>query len=482
MAEETTMSGGGFPPPVDGSSGNQAGTRQEPQKRFFTKNESILGKNLPANIDAEKAVLSALLLNEENLAQVSDFLLARDFYSRPHQIIYQALVDLAQAGKKIDLVVLQDYLDAKKELNNVGGLMYLMSLQEDIPSVGLIEQHAKIIKEKSLLRGLIYSSAEIISHCYENSADDINEVLDFAEKRIFQISSKVSTQAFVQLNTLLKSTFKQLADVQSLRDGVTGVPSGFAKFDEMTSGMQKGDLLILAARPSMGKTALALNMALNSWRSGFAVGIFSLEMSSEQLVLRMLSAESRIHNQKIRNAQITSDEWMELTNTAAQLAEAKIFIDDTATLTIMELRAKARRLKAKHDIQLLVIDYLQLIHGGKRYENRTQEISMISRSLKALAKELNIPILALSQLSRSLESRMDKRPLLSDLRESGAIEQDGDVIFFVYRDVVYNPDTEHPDLTEIIIGKQRNGPIGSMYARFAGEIARFEDIEDVDEY
>jgi len=438
--------------------------RKTTQESEFSKKytgDSILSKNLPASIDAEKAVLSAMLLNESNIAQVSDFLLARDFYGRSHQVIYQALVDLSHASKKIDLVVLH--------------LIYLMSLQEDIPSIGLIEQHAKIIKEKSLLRGLIYASAEIISNCYDNRADDISEVLDFAEKRIFNISSKVSTQSFVPINVLLKNTFKELANVKSLRAGVTGVPSGFAKFDEMTSGMQRGDLLILAARPSMGKTALALNMALNGWHAGFPVGVFSLEMSAEQLVLRMLSAEARISHQKIRNAMITSDEWMELTNTAARLSEAKIFIDDTASMTIMELRAKARRLKAKHDVKLLVVDYLQLLHGGGRFENRTQEISLISRSLKALAKELRIPILALSQLSRSLESRMDKRPMLSDLRESGAIEQDGDVIFFIYRDVVYNPDTEHPDLTEIIIGKQRNGPIGSLYARFVGEHARFED-------
>jgi replicative DNA helicase len=443
------------------------------------REKKFLGRSLPSNLDAEKAVLAAMLLNEENVLRVSDFLAPKDFYNRSHQIIYQSLLDLSQSGKKIDLVVLQDHLTSKNELDNIGGLIYLLSLQEDLPAVGLIDQHAKIIKEKSLLRTLIYSSAEIISNCYERGVDDINELLDFAEKKIFQISSKVGGEAFIPLNILLKKTFKQLADVKSLREGVTGVPSGFAKFDEMTSGMQNSDLIILASRPSMGKTALALNFALNSWHAGFSIGIFSLEMSAEQLVLRMLSSESQIAHQKIRNAMITSDEWVELTNTAARLAEAKIFIDDSASMTVMELRAKARRLKAKHDIDLLIVDYLQLIHGGTRYENRTQEISMISRSLKALAKELKIPVLALSQLSRSLENRMDKRPMLSDLRESGAIEQDGDVIFFIYRDVVYNPDTEHPDLSEIIIGKQRNGPIGSMYARFVGELARFEDIGDV---
>ena len=268
-----------------------------------------------------------------------------------------------------------------------------------------------------------------------------------------------------------------MANIKTSQEGVTGIPTGFSHFDTMTSGMQRGDLLILAARPSMGKTALALNIALNACRNNYSIGLFSLEMSAEQLVLRMLSSESRIPHQRIRNAMISSDEWMELTNTAAKLAEAKMFIDDTATLNILELKAKARKLKAAEDIKFLIIDYLQLLSSHKRHENRTQEISAISRALKALAKELNIPILALSQLSRSLESRMDKRPLLSDLRESGAIEQDGDVIFFIYRDAVYNPDTEQPDLTEIIIGKQRNGPVGTTYVKFLNEITCFEDFE-----
>ena len=444
--------------------------------------ESFLGRQLPANIDAEKSVLSALLLNEENIAKVADMLQANDFYNKRHQVIYQTLIDLFQANKKIDLVLLQDTLDSKKLLGDVGGIMYLMELQEDVPSIGLLEQHAQIVKDKATLRNLIRSSAEIIAQAYDRGGEDVSAALDLAERKIFQISNAISTQGFTPINALLKKTFAHLANIQAMGDGVTGVPSGFSKFDEMTSGMQRGDLLILAARPSMGKTALALNMVANAWHAGFSVGIFSLEMSAEQLVLRLLSSESQIPHQKIRNAMITSDEWMELTNTAAKLAEAKIFIDDSATMTILELRAKARRLKARHNIQLLVIDYLQLIHGGQHYENRTQEISLISRSLKSLAKELDIPVLALSQLSRSLESRMDKRPLLSDLRESGAIEQDGDVIFFIYRDVIYNPETEHPDISEVIIGKQRNGPVGSSYVRFIGELTRFEDIEGEVEY
>lgn len=453
------------------------------KKQFLNKTqqtETILGKSLPSNIEAERSVLSSILLNDENLSQVVDLLESTDFYSQPHQELYQAIVDLAKLGKRIDLLTLQNYLESRQKLEFVGGLSYLLELQEDIPAIGLIVQHASIIKEKRILRDLIGSAANIITSCYDSKQSDIDQVLDSAEKNVFQISTKRNIPTFVQLDVWLKKTFQHLANVKGLREGVTGVPTGFSKFDEMTSGMQKGDLLILAARPSMGKTILAMNITINAAKAGFPVGFFSLEMSAEQIVLRMLSAESKIPQQRIRNAIISSEEWVDLTNTAAQLAEVKIFIDDTPSISIMELRAKARKLKAKSDIKLLVIDYLQLLHGTGKHENRTQEISEISRSLKALAKELNIPILALSQLSRQLESRMDKRPLLSDLRESGAIEQDGDVIFFIYRDSVYNPETEHPELTEVIIGKQRNGPIGTVHVKFSGETTSFEDLSEAD--
>ncbi len=446
------------------------------KKKNNAQTEHFLGKSLPANIDAEKSVLAAILLNRNNLTLVSDVLKPGDFYGRAHQIIFNAMLEVAQTDMQVDLLVLQDELEKKKLLDSAGGLTYLLELQEDIPSIGMITRHAKIVKDKSILRELIYSASDIISSCYDQDIKEIDSVLDSSEKRIFQISNKLVPPTFERIDSLLKKTFKNLAQLKTSRDGVTGVPSGFAEFDKMTSGMQKGDLLILAARPSMGKTALAMDMALNAWKAGFGVGIFSLEMSSEQLVLRMLSSQSMVPNTKIRNAAVTSDEWMQLTNTAAQLAEGNIFIDDSAGLNIMELRAKARKLKAKSKVDLIVIDYLQLIHGAGRQENRTQEISAISRALKGLAKELRIPILALSQLSRSLESRMDKRPLLSDLRESGAIEQDGDVIFFVYRDVVYNSETEHPDICEIIVGKQRNGPIGSFNLRFRGEFTHFDDL------
>lgn len=437
--------------------------------------ESVLGKSLPAHIDAEKSVLGALLLNDESISTVSEIIIPDDFYSPAHKMIYQAIIDLGQKHKRVDIVTLQDELIKRDQLEAIGGLVYLLTLQEDIPSVGLIVQHATIIKEKSVLRQLIGSAATIISNCYTQDESSIDAVLDDAEKVIFNISNKRSSNSFIQLDIWLKKTFQHLSDIKSHTKGITGIPSGFTQLDEMTSGFQNSDFIVLAARPSMGKTALALCIALAAARSGVNTGIFSLEMSAEQLTLRLLSAESGIGHHNIRNATISSDEWIDLTNVAAQLAEMKIFIDDTAMLNIMDLRAKARKLKVEHGLQFLVIDYLQLLHSNKKHENRHQEVSDISRSLKALAKELNIPIIALSQLSRAVDSRMDKRPMLSDLRESGAIEQDADVIMFLYRDAVYNQDTENPALAELIIGKQRNGPTGTVFMNFIRELTKFED-------
>jgi replicative DNA helicase len=442
--------------------------------------EGILGKTLPAHVDAERAVLGALLLNDEYIGTVSEIIIAEDFYNTAHKLIFQAIVDLSQKHKRIDIVTLQNELSKRDQLESVGGIIYLVTLQEDIPSVGLIEQHAHIIKEKSVLRQLISSAATIITNCYTQDDSNIDAVLDDAEKTIFNISNKRSSNSFIQLDIWLKKTFQHLSDIKSHTKGITGIPSGFQQLDQMTSGFQNGDFIVLAARPSMGKTALAMCVALEAARSGFATGIFSLEMSAEQLTLRLLSAESGIGHHNIRNATISSDEWVDLTNVAAQLAEMKVFIDDTAMLNIMDLRAKARKLKMEHGLQFLVIDYLQLLHSTKKHENRHQEISDISRSLKALAKELNIPIIALSQLSRAVDSRMDKRPMLSDLRESGAIEQDADLIMFIYRDIVYNPETENPAAAELIIGKQRNGPTGTVYMNFIRELTKFEDSTDFD--
>lgn len=440
--------------------------------------EQVLGRSLPANIEAERSVLGALLLNDEKVGTVAEIIRPSDFYSPAHQMVFQAIIDLSQQSKRVDLVTLQDELTKRDKLETIGGIVYLVSLQEDIPAIGLIEQHAKIVKEKSILRELISSATGIITNCYSQDEKNIESVLDEAEKTVFEISNKRTKQSFVQIDIWLKKTFQHLSDIKSHSKGVTGIAAGFKQLDQMTSGFQNGDLVILAGRPSMGKTAIALSLLSNAARSGTCIGFFSLEMSAEQLTLRMLSSESGIAHHHIRNASISSQEWVELTNVAAQLAEKKVFIDDSAMLSMIDLRAKARKLKIDHNLQMLVIDYLQLIHSGQRHENRHQEVSAISRSLKALAKELSIPIIALSQLSRAVDSRMDKRPMLSDLRESGAIEQDADVIMFLYRDVVYNPDTENPELAELIVGKQRNGPTGTVLLNFVRELTKFEDLQD----
>lgn len=439
--------------------------------------EHVLGKALPSNVEAERSVLGALLLNDEYLSRVAEIILIDDFYTMSHRTIYQTMLDIVAEGKRIDLVTLQDVLMQKNKLELVGGVVYLLSLQENITAIGLVEQHARIIKEKSVLRDLISSAAQIISTCFSQTEKTIDSVLDEAEKTVFDITNKRTSSHFVQLDIWLKKTFQHLSTIKSHSRGITGVPAGYKRLDEMTSGFQNGDFIVLAARPSMGKTALALCIAQHAASTGVVVGIFSLEMSAEQLVLRLLASESGVAHHNIRNATISSQEWVELTNVAAQLAEMKIFIDDTAMINVMELRAKARKLKRDHNVQCIVIDYLQLLSDAKKHENRHQEVSAISRALKGLAKELGLPIIALSQLSRAVDSRTDKRPMLSDLRESGAIEQDADLIMFLYRDSVYNPDAENPAGAELIIGKQRNGPTGTVYLNFERELTKFVDAD-----
>lgn len=434
-------------------------------------------RTLPVSNDAERSVLGAVLMHDDVIHKVSEIIGSDDFYQSAHITIFNAMLELVQQHKRIDLITIQDLLTAKGQLEGIGGLSYLIGLQEDLPLAGLVEQHARLIKEKSVLRELIASADHIIANCYLQDQKGIDTVLDDAEKIIFNIANKRMRNNFVQIDIWLRKTFQQLSSLKNNGKGVTGVPTTFKKLDQMTSGLQNGDLIVLAARPSMGKTALSVSIASHAAARGFSVGIFSLEMSAEQLTLRLLSSESGIPHHSIRNATISSQEWLELTAVAGRLAEMPIFIDDTATLDIMELRAKARKLKSEHKIQLLVIDYLQLIGAHRKHENRHQEVSEISRSLKALSKELNVPILALSQLSRAVDSRVDKRPILSDLRESGAIEQDADLIMFLYRDVVYDKDTQYPSRAELIIGKQRNGPTGTVFLEFLKELTRFIDSE-----
>ena len=438
--------------------------------------DKLPGKQLPAHIEAEKAILGAILLNGEGYHQVSGLLSPNDFYYPPHKTLFEVLGKIVEQSKVIDLITLQDELQKLKLLDKVGGLIYLIELQENIPALGLLTQHTEIVREKAILRELINSAAGIITNCYTQNKDNIAHVIDEAEKTIFKIANRQnSSDSFVQLNIWLKKTFQHLSDIKSHSKGITGLATGYKKLDDMTSGLQKGDLIVLAGRPSMGKSMLGLNIATTVINNGLSAGFFSIEMAAEQLTLRLLSSESGIAHHLIKNATISSDEWVELTNVAARLAKGKLFIDDTAGINIMELRARARKLKMDHKIDLLVIDYLQMLFSPKKYENRHQEVSAISRDLKSLAKELNIPIIALSQLSRAVDSRVDKRPMLSDLRESGAIEQDADLIMFLYRDVVYNPETEHPNQAELIIGKQRNGPTGDINLTFIGELSKFED-------
>lgn len=452
-----------------------------PDKQSVAVTEKILGRSLPFSVEAERAVLGSLLLNDNQISVVMEILVESDFYSPAHKIIYEAILQIFRRNQRLDIVTLQDELDKLGHLNSVGGIMYLLSLQEDIPAIGLIEQHARIIKEKSVLRDLISSAAQIITNCYTQNNKQIEGVLDDAERIIFQISQKRAQQSFMQLNIWLRKTFEHLSQIKFNNTGVTGIDTGYKKLNEKTSGFQNSDLIVIAARPSMGKTALALSLARNATLQNACVGFFSLEMSAEQIVLRLLSAESGIPHNKIRNASVTTDDWTVLTTVAGRLANVKLFIDDTAMQSISEVRAKARKLKMENNLDLLVIDYLQLLHGSKKHENRHQEVSEISRSLKALAKELNIPIIALAQLSRAVDSRVDKRPMLSDLRESGAIEQDADVIMFLYRDIVYNPKTEHPNKAEIIIGKQRNGPTGTVTLHFHNELTLFQDYDYPDD-
>ena len=372
--------------------------RKQDKRALPVSPERLLGKNLPFSIDAERAVLGALLLHDSNIDVVMDTIEPKDFYTSSHRLIFEAMCALAYKKQRLDIITVQDELEKRSQLTEIGGVVFLLSLQEDIPSVGLIEQHATIIKEKSVMRELIHSATQIITSCYAQNNTGIETVLDEAERIIFQISQKRAEQSFVQLNIWLKKTFQHLSNMQGHEKGITGIASGYKKLDEMTSGFQKSDFIVLAARPSMGKTALALSLARNAAMHNMCVGFFSLEMSAEQLTLRLLSSETGIPHQKIRNAHISSEEWVELTHVAAQFGEMKLFIDDTPMQTIMDIRAKARKLKIEHNLNYLVIDYLQLLHGHRTYENRHQEVSDISRSLKSLAKELNIPIVALSQL------------------------------------------------------------------------------------
>ncbi|BAT72512.1 replicative DNA helicase [Thermosulfidibacter takaii ABI70S6] len=437
-----------------------------------------LGILPPQNVEAEKSVLGSIFLDNQSLLRIVDLITPEDFYRKNHAYIYQAFLRLFERGDPIDIVTVEAELQSMGVLDQVGGIEYLMELAEFVPTPVHIVKYAQIVKEKSILRDLIGACHEIIRKCHE-ADKDVEELLDEAESRIFAISEKRTKSDFSPSRELVKAAISQLEKLAHKRQLITGIPTGFYDFDRMTAGLQPSDLIIVAARPSMGKTAFALNIALNvALEEGGTVAFFSLEMSKEQIAMRMLSSASRVGYQRLRTGNIGSGEWKRIIDAAAELSEAPIYIDDTPAMSVLEMRAKARRLQAEHGLDLIVVDYLQLMRGRGRKENRQQEISEISRSLKGLAKELNVPVIAVSQLSRAVEARNDKRPQLSDLRESGAIEQDADLVVFIYRDEVYNKATPEPNVAEIIIGKQRNGPTGTVKLTFIKEYTRFENYQE----
>ncbi|MBI1824368.1 MAG: replicative DNA helicase [Nitrospirae bacterium] len=430
----------------------------------------------PQNLEAEQSVLGAILIENSAINKTLEILRQDDFYKEGHRKIFSAMIDLSERNEGIDLITLTEQLKLKDHLEAVGGTAYLSFLSNFTPTSANVIFHSKIIHEKALLRNLIFTTHEIEAMCYESS-EEIPDLIDLAEKKIFEISQERVRSQFVPIKEILRHSFEVIEKLYETREGVTGVPSGFKGLDKMTTGFQPSDLVIVAGRPSMGKTALALNIAQTAGiQKKASVAVFSLEMSKEQLVLRMLCSEARVDAHKLRSGFLGKDDWPKLTHAAAKLNDAKIFIDDTPAMSILEMRAKARRLKQQHGLQMIVVDYLQLMRGRGNADNREQEISDISRSLKSLAKEIQVPVLALSQLSRAVESRTDKRPMLADLRESGAIEQDADVVLFIYRDEVYHPNNEEKKGTaEVIIGKQRNGPIGTVDLVFSNQYTRFDD-------
>ncbi|MFH0912681.1 MAG: replicative DNA helicase [Candidatus Omnitrophota bacterium] len=443
--------------------------------------EIALDKIPPQNLEAEMAVLGSMLLDEEAISIAVELLDSESFYKDTHRKIFQAISSLFGANKAVDLITLTDELKRSADLDAVGGASYLTLLVNSVPTAANIRHYVSIVKEKGILRALINSATKIVSLCYE-SEGNVDEVVDSAEKFIFEVANRRPQSNFMHLKEIIKDSIETIDRLYQKKAHVTGIPTGYIDFDSKTSGLQPSDLIVIAGRPSMGKSALVLGIGEYAGViEKIPTAFFSLEMSKEQLVQRMLCAHARVDAHKVRTGYLSSSDWPRLTAAAGKLSEAPIFIDDSPAISVMELRAKARRLKAHHNIQLLVLDYLQLMRGSGKIENRQQEISDISRSLKALARELNITVVAISQLSRAVESRTDHRPQLSDLRESGAIEQDADVVVLILREEYYNPRPENEGIAEVIIAKQRNGPVGSMKLAFIKEYTRFENIARTEE-
>ncbi len=444
-----------------------------------------LDKSLPSSQEAERAVLGAVLLDNRLYDQAAQLLSEEDFHSEAHRRIFRKMEELSSESRAIDSLTVRELLIRDGELDVVGGTAYVASLADGVPRTSNIVHYAQIVKEKSILRKLIHSTNDILLRSYAGEEDTM-DLLEHAEQAIFRISQEKVQSGFVQLPDLLKQTWQQIETLEERRELVTGVPTGFVQLDEMMSGLQPSDLIILAGRPGMGKTSLALNISQHAAiKEKRIVGVFSLEMSASQLVLRLLCGEARVDSHKVRTGFLSKSDWQSLAKAMSRLGQARIFIDDTPGASIVEMRSKSRRLMAEHGLDMIVIDYLQLMTGAvggrSRAENRQQEISAISRSLKGLAKELNIPVVALSQLSRAPEQRRgDHKPQLSDLRESGSIEQDADVVLFVFRPDLYSkePEPEEQGIAEIIIGKQRNGPTGIVKLAFISEWTKFENLAE----
>lgn len=431
----------------------------------------------PQNIEAEQSILSAILIENSTLPEVIEILSEKDFYREAHQKIFAAIVGLFERSEPADLITLRNILKERGQLESVGGASYLSELVDSVPMATNAAHYAKIIHEKATLRRLIERAASITTRCFEDRGD-MEEILDFAERSIFDISEDKVRPAFHSLADILTDTYKAVEEAYENKILVTGIPTGYRELDQKTSGLQPGDLVVIAGRPSMGKTALALNIAqYASFQTGMPSAIFSLEMSKEQLSLRMLSSEARIDSSRMRGGFLSESDLARINRAAGALYDLPIYIDDSPAISALEIRAKARRMKMEKGLGLIIVDYLQLMRGRASAERRELEISEISRSLKALAKELNIPVAALSQLNRKVEDRSNKRPVLSDLRESGAIEQDADVILFIYRDEVYNKEEDNPNrgIAEINVAKQRNGPIGMLKLTFLDYCTRFQD-------
>ncbi len=431
----------------------------------------------PQNVDAEKAVLGAMMISEEAIGVAIEHIDSFYFYETSHQKIFEAIKDLYASRKNVDLITLSDSLKNKSLLDPIGGLTYLTQLADFVPTAANVQYYVDIVKQKGIQRQLIKNSTDIVSKSYSTDVN-IDDLVDEAERLIFEIATAKQKQQAVALKDIIRTTIENIDQLYQRKESITGVPTGFVDFDRMTSGLQKADLIVIAGRPSMGKSAFAVSIAEYACvEKNIPVAIFSLEMSKEQLVQRMLCSQARVDAHKVRTGFLSPAEWPMLTKAAGRLSNIPMYIDDTPAISVLELRAKARRLKAAHGIGLIIVDYLQLMQASVKTDSRQQEISEISRSLKALARELSVPLIAISQLSRAVESRQDHRPQLSDLRESGAIEQDADVVVLLMREEYYNPTEENRGIAEAIIAKQRNGPTGSVKLKFFKEFVSFANLE-----